>query len=263
MDSPNLKSILQDAVEGKIPPTQIELWPAVKRRLVASERISPKGELNMQPTIARKPVLGLAVLAALVLLFLLLATPIGQALAQSLLRFFTRAQSDAVPVTPITETTTYVFNLTVVEAEGQAGFDVLEPTWLPVDGSGVGILSLKGATLEPEHNIVRIFYRYNQGGDDLTDGLLLREERFQTAHDCELCGMVGASAAVESIQIGGVTGEYVEGVWKADNSGVWKWESDSYIKTLRWQINDIACEIQYFGLELEQADLIAIAGSIR
>jgi hypothetical protein len=198
---------------------------------------------------------------------LLIFSPQGRALAQGLLHFFTHATSDTVLVTPLPQTTTqdpgYVFNKVIAEVEQQAGFDVLEPNRLPVDPSGQQILSFEGASFEPEHNIVRIFYRYALGGDDITDGLVLREQRFQTVEDCELCGLVGASAAVETVQIGDVTGEYVEGVWKVDDSGAWNWVSDPYVKTLRWQIGDIAFEIQYFGLEVEKADLIAVAESMK
>ena len=42
----------------------------------------------------------LAVLAIVAALALLLATPQGQAWAQSVLRFFTRAESDTLPVQP-------------------------------------------------------------------------------------------------------------------------------------------------------------------
>ena len=209
-------------------------------------------------------VAGLALALAVILLVF---TPQGRVWAQEVVHFFTRTASDTLPVTPLPQTTVqdtgYVFNQAIVEVGQQAGFDVLEPAWLPVDSSGQQLLSFDGASIEEQKNIVRIFYRYSLGGDGLTDGLVLREQRFQVVHDCELCGMVGASAIVQSISIGDGTGEYVEGVWKADDNGEWKWTPDPYVRTLRWQKGDLALEIQYFGLEVEKADLIAIAESMK
>jgi hypothetical protein len=184
-----------------------------------------------------------------------------------LAHFFTRASGDSLPVTPLTQTPTqdpgYVFNGIIADVEQQAGFDVLEPAWLPVDASGGQILSLEGASIEPDTKIVRIFYRFTPGGDGMTDGLVVREQRFQTVEQCELCGMVGASAVVETVQVGDGTGEYVEGVWKADDTGEWKWTPDPYVRTLRFQKGDLALELQYFGLDVGKADLLRIAGSMK
>jgi hypothetical protein len=101
------------------------------------------------------------------------------------------------------------------------------------------------------------------GGEDITDGLVLREQRFEFVENCELCGMVGASAEIETAQIGDVLGEYIEGVWKADDSGVWKWTPDPYVRTLRWQNGDLALELQYFGLDVGRDELIEVAESMK
>jgi hypothetical protein len=217
--------------------------------------------------IARRRALAATGLTLMVTLALLAFTPQGRAWAQELLNYFTRAASDTVPITPLPQTTVqdpgYVFNQAIAEVAQQAGFDVLEPAWLPMDPSGQQLLSFDGASIEEQKNIVRIFYRYTLGGDGLTDGLVLREQRFQIVDDCELCGMVGASAIVQTVSIGDGTGEYVEGVWKADDNGEWKWTPDPYVRTLRWQKGDLALEIQYFGQEVEKADLLAIAESMK
>jgi len=186
--------------------------------------------------IARRRAYAVTGLTLMLAAALLIFSPQGRALAQEFLHFFTHATSDTVPVTPLPQTTTqdpgYVFNKAIAEVEQQTGFDVLEPNRLPVDPSGQQILSFEGASFEPEHNIVRIFYRYALGGDDITDGLLLREQRFQTVEDCELCGVVGASEKIETVPIGDTTGEYISGVWTLTDNGP-VWESTSYLKTLR------------------------------
>jgi hypothetical protein len=216
---------------------------------------------------ARRRISATISLAVLTLVVLVAATPQGRAWAQQIIHFFTRADSNSLPlqswqVTPITQNSTpdagFIFNQTVIEVEQQAGFNVLEPTLLP------DILTFDGASYGLEQNIVRIFYRDNQGGPDNTNGLVLRQESFQTADDCELCGVVGASAEVETVQIGSVTGEYVVGVWKLTDNGP-VWESDPYLQTMRWQANDMAFELVYMGTpdSITKADLIAIAESIK
>ena len=211
----------------------------------------------------------IAATIAIVILLLaaaFLLTPQGRAWAQSVFQFFSRAESDTLPLqpwqlTPIPETVTpdpgYTFNLSVAEAGHLAGFDVLEPAWLP------DILSFYGASFDPEHTIVRIGYSSNRFGD-MRNGLVLREELFQRIDDCDLCGVVGDSAAIETAQIDDVTGEYVVGVWKLTENGN-VWESDPYLQTLRWQVNGMAFELSYMGVpeDVTKADLIVIAESMK
>jgi hypothetical protein len=224
------------------------------------------------------------VVTGLTLMFaaaLLVFTPQGRAWAQEVLHFFSRAESDVLPLlpeqmtaiaryyeetsTPIVETVTpnpeagFVFNLSVAEAGQQAGFDVMVPTWVP------GILSFVGASYQPEHNIVRLFYQHNQY-PDIGNGLVLREERFKTIDDCKLCGVVGASEPIETVTIGGTTGEYITGVWIFTDKGP-VWESTPYLKTLRWQANGLAFELIYMGIPdvengVTKADMITIAESM-
>ena len=45
MDNKNIKSILQDALEERVPSAQIELWPAVKASLVTGKHpLTGQGE---------------------------------------------------------------------------------------------------------------------------------------------------------------------------------------------------------------------------
>lgn len=217
------------------------------------------------PTSLRHRLIVITAAAMVAFAALLVVTPQGRSLAQSALQFFTRAKSDTLPVqpfqlTPIPATTTpdpgYIFDKAIVEAGQEAGFDVHVPSYLPQ------FLSLDGASYEPDHNIVRIFYRYNQGASGLTDGLVLREQRFKITDECELCGLVGESSSVENVQIGDTIGEYIEGVWKLTDQGP-VWEPDPYVKTVRWRLGDMAYELQYFGQEIKKLDLISIAGSLR
>jgi hypothetical protein len=60
---------------------------------------------------------------------------------------------------------------------------------------------------------------------------------------------------IQTVQINGVPGQYVEGAWVGD------WEPIPSIKSLRWQMNGMAYEMAYIGDDITQADLIAIAES--
>lgn len=96
------------------------------------------------------------------------------------------------------------------------------------------------------------------------NGLVVREERFQTSDDCSLCGLVGASEKIEPVMIGNTPGEYIIGVWKLTDNGQ-VWEPDPYLKTLHWQAGGIAFELMFTGIpeEVTKGDMIAIATSIK
>jgi hypothetical protein len=159
------------------------------------------------------------------------------------------------------------FTLQIKEAESLAGFDVLEPAWIPE------VLSLFGAAFESEEwerkqNTVRIFYYFSSGkyGPGLeSNGIVLTQQPIHSMEDCEICDFVGADANVEEVQIGATTGEYVVGVWQADASGNWTWIHEPYLQTLRWQANGMAFELLYMGIpeEVTKTDLIAIAESMK
>src|SRR5512147_1892 len=96
MDRKKVQSILQDAVEHKIPSSQIDLLPNVKARLVAGT--NQQGE-KMNSTISR-PMrrIALATLTVGSLLAMALVTPQGRAFAQSVLQFFRRSESNVLPL---------------------------------------------------------------------------------------------------------------------------------------------------------------------
>lgn len=171
------------------------------------------------------------------------------------LRYFTRAERDTWSVETLVPgaDTGWDFNLSIAEAEQLAGFDVLEPIGMSK------FLNFQGAAFDPQRNIVRIRY---------VMGFVLHEEQFQFSEDCDGCGMVGASAVVETVQIGDVTGEYVVGVWEAiGDTGQWGWIATPYLQRLRWQSNGMAFELMYNPTHdpaaVTLADLIAIAESLR
>jgi hypothetical protein len=161
------------------------------------------------------------------------------------------------------------FTLDVNEVESLAGFDVLEPAWLPP------VLFFEGAAFEPREwdrpkNTVKISYYFSSeklGPGLASNGIVITQQPLDSLEGCTLgtgC-LVGAGAEVEPVQIGGLPGEYLIGVWQADNAGNWIWVHEPYLQRVRWQNRDMAFEILYMGPpeEITKTDLIAIAESMR
>lgn len=144
------------------------------------------------------------------------------------------------------------FPMSVKDAEAQAGFDVLEPQNLPQ-----GMLYL-GTSFDPVQKLVSLSYGYS--ADDRR--LLIKQQPVNSSEACELCGTVGATAAVESVQIGDLPGEYALGVWQLTDTGP-VWKDDPYLKTIRWQKDGTAFELIYMGMEAEKDELIPVAESLR
>ncbi len=290
------RSIFRDLTEQKAPKAEIDLWPSIESSLarVCSQTSEPtkrrKSKMNThQLPISRLRLVTATVLITIIAGALLFATPKGQAVAQNILHFFNRSESNQLPIQPSQLTTSpgasenpavdpasitdaelttspttpenravdpasiIDADLSIEEVQQQAGFDVYVPSWIPDD------LNFSAATFEPENKIVRIFYRLFD-----TNGLVLRQEQIPMTDACELCGKVGADAAIQEVSIAGVYGEYVEGVWKLTEKGA-VWEDDPYLKGMRWQEGGMAFEMLYMGPPdtLSKEDMIAIAESMK
>jgi hypothetical protein len=162
------------------------------------------------------------------------------------------------------------WNLSITEAEEQAGFKLILPAKLPE------ILSLSGALIEAKANYVSVFYL----GPN-TDGLTLNQQIAPNPKGCILCdffvgdinkvdkdtasyrAVVSPEAKIEKVQIGAVTGKYVEGNWRGTDCCGWEWVPEPYFKILRWWADGRAFELKYFGMDLEKADMIKIAESLK
>jgi hypothetical protein len=170
------------------------------------------------------------------------------------------ASDPQAKLTALAESILYA-NISLDEAKSLAGFNILDPaSWRSY---------LTSVSYDPLLHMVNINYQYL--------GASLSQQPAPEGVDCELCGfvvgdnkaldsgyprqIVSASATIETVQIGDVTGEYVEGVWSgAYNNGVWAWDS-SGSKRLRWRVNGVAYELD--GISLSKEEMIAIAESMR
>lgn len=160
------------------------------------------------------------------------------------------------------------YGQSVLQVEEEAGFNLSLPTLLPEK------LTFTGARFEKDLGTAVVFYSYSNA---MTNGLQVSQQPYLKTGDCALCGfqtgdhaelssyapgkLVSSDAKVETVNLGASIGEYVEGVWKGTDKG-WIWDSDPYLKRLRWQKDEMAYELSYFGMELTKEDLIIIAGNI-
>ena len=267
MKNDNLKTILTELADQAAPTSEINLWPALRDQLVASEWNLEKGKKIMKTPFAQKMFFRRAVLALLAIAIafaILLATSQGRAWAQSILQFFTRAESDTLPVQPfqLTPFPTHApentpegpFPLTVDEAQALAGYQVL----LPADTKGHNFY---GAEYDPVRAAVSI--NFSDPDIGFGNGLLITEQLLASPQDIiPLQGVVGASAPVEIVQVGDLSGEYVMGVWNLTDKGP-VWVAEPSLQTLRWKTDKMFLEIVYMGTKLSKDDLIAIAESMQ
>ena len=150
--------------------------------------------------------------------------------------------------------TTDPFPWNLEDVEAQAGFDVLEPEVLPRD------MMFLGSSLDPFAKTTFLSFGYSE----TERGILIQQQPVSSPETCDLCALIGASAEVETVQVRSTIGEYVIGVWKADDAGNWVWEYEPFLQRLRWQENGMAFEILYMGPpeQMTRDVLVAIAESM-
>jgi len=144
------------------------------------------------------------------------------------------------------------FSLTVNEAETQAGFDVLEPSYLP---SGY---TLEGVNYDPETQKVVMKYVSQQNESTL----FIYQQRGDLVHDPAM------QTFVTPVPIGNVEGEYIQGAWIYDSPDTttprWDRSADHY--SLSWQKGEIVYSIDFLGgetiLPIQLNGLLDIAESL-
>ena len=265
MDKKEIQSIIQEAVEKEIPASEIALWQTVKASLVEKQhQQGVKMNTNKSRGVSR---LAYATLAVAVLLTLAFLTPQGRAFAQQVFHFFTRADKDRYPLqewqkTPPAQTSSESpFKYSVQEAESLAGYDVLSPVDEP---SGMVFV---GASYDEKYHIAA--QAFGQSAEYIELSLWQQPlEYYQPCGDisqpCDnmLGGnLAGNSADIQTVQIGDLTGEYVEGVWNLTDNGP-VWEPTPFLKTLRWKNDTMIFEL-VGGIDQTRDDLVKLAESIR
>ncbi len=280
-----LQSVLVHLAEEAALPSEINLWPSIQVHLAARKPTSQhRGPIMNTHFVKNKryTVFVLVSLALLLALGVLLGLPQGRAWAQSLLRFFTRSQDRVALPTPqlvnLVGVTPGVANPTstpeaewhmlftgtcgdfldahcsVEQIRGMVNFPVKGLSTLP-EG-----FELIGATGGPE-NVVLVYQR-NQ---PYTSILLYQGPL--TGNEQPI--PVGESAAIEPVQIGSLTGEYVKGAYFSDagdlaatwdpswDSQLLRWEDQGYVYTL-----DVMGTPESKDFQLDKTDLVELAAGL-
>ncbi len=169
-----------------------------------------------------------------------------------------------------------IYPLSLAEAEEQAGFKLLTPASLPQS------LAFVGAKYDEERKVVELFYYYSQPNvPEATDGLLISQQAAPRGMDCDLCSfvrgtgleveqypagkLVSQDAIIETVQVGELPGQYLEGIgWVSrDETSGWQWESTPYVKRLRFQTDEVGLAFAFYGFGLEKSDILAIAENMK
>jgi hypothetical protein len=283
MNEKQLKRVMDHLAE-RLVPADVDLWPAIRERFKTSKPHSHfmKGDPSMNTKLARSRRLHLAsavlmaLLAAAVLLF---ATPQGRALAQGFLQFFSRAGSDSLPApteeplvwanqTPgvISPTLTPLPGpafagdcgnyptprCSVAQIRSKVNFTIKELGTVP-DG-----VYFTGATGGPD----KVYILYDTGNHQ---GFLVLWESPWTGSPAQTQWPVGASAVVETVQIGSISGEYVKGSFgmMAGDPTI-NWDPNQDTQTLHWVDNGVFIEMQSAGsaMPFDRDGFVALAETL-
>lgn len=214
----------------------------------------------------RRRYVGVSALAVLMLALIFAATPQGSALAQEILLFFTRTQSDSYysPVSDLTFEETTPFHeecgisihplCSVEQVRSKVDFEVKEPSALP-DG-----MYFEGATGGPD--FIELAYLHkdvDRMGGELSIGV----EAIGQPSDVGT-GIAAKSAPIERVQIGDLPGEYYTGMLFQDEYGNVTWQPDEPVSTLRWEDNGSTYTLIYYSKRhsLTKEDLVRVAESM-
>lgn len=285
MNQNKIRSILLNLAEQKAPSAQINLWPAIHSRVQMSQSSQSRGTImNPHSNSQRRQLKPAYILLAILLIgALFLVFPQGRALAQEILHFFKRGESNFMPgvtVTPIqwveqtpgeaaatitpqptesalpglafeSECGSYNNPHCSIEAIHKlVGFPVYALSELP-DG-----MNFSGATGSPEE-VYLLYETANQTG-----ALMISEVPFngdENIHPWE----VGADADIRSLQIGQLNLEYVKGSYNG-NSNPPIWNPDADVQMIRWVNQGILFNLTMIGVEplLDQNDLADLVATL-
>jgi hypothetical protein len=270
-----LNRILNDLAEREIP-AQGDPWLVIRARMEREQRPSkakddrnviPRRQLSDRTT---------AIVVTVTLLVAFLATPLGQALAAGIIRFFIPLSEDNLPAETLTTPAPLVLvdvdfknqaayptatdaagtcssqmslQCTLADAQGQAGFPLQQIGVLPED------LYFKSASIEGPR--VTALYECPSGCE-----IWLEQQKLDGG--IATLAPVGKEATVEQVQIRGVPGEYVRGTFFGDSG---TWDTNANVAFLRWQEGDILYTISLVlaqpggrpSLQLSSSSLAALA----
>jgi hypothetical protein len=258
MDAYTIQTILQNALEKHIPASEVNLWPAVQAEIEARESQESKQARVIK--FERVHSFAYLIMVLVALLIAAMMTPQGRSFAQSVLHFFTPAESTTFPLLPSQIITAELDAsataqapaplVSVAEAEAKAGFKAAELPFVPE-----GFIYL-GARLYGE--TISIEYQIQGGGGNL---ILQQSQGGYIQSDWD---KVPANEIVP-VKIGELDGEFAQGsfvVYPEETLATWNPEAP--ILRLRWVDEDIWFQLTKFGnveaIEyLDQERLVGLA----
>jgi hypothetical protein len=214
--------------------------------------------------VARRRIYGAALTLIAIMAVSLAATPQGRVLAQSVLQFFTRTESDSYyePVSDLTFEDTTPFHqecgipihptCSVEQIRSMVDFEVKQIGTPP---QGVHFI---GSTGGPD------FVELKYGYDRMIDGNLSVIVEAVGKPSAIGTGIAAKSAPVEQVQIGNLPAEYYTGVLFQDENGNVTWNPNDPTATLRWEDGDSTYTLTYYSTSfpLSRDELIAVAESM-
>lgn len=283
MNRDQMYSVLKNLTEDKAPASQINLLPAIQSRLQMSLSSQSKGIIMNKQTNSnsRRFTPAFIVLAIVLIGVIFFSLPEGRTMAQEIMHFFTRGESNVMPgptatpvkwveQTPGVSAPTFTpqsVNMVVAPFEASCGsyqephcsideirnlvkYPIFALTQLPGD------MFYAGATGGPD--FVRISYQ----SPDQSGYLDIREEPYTGAED-QLNWQLGADADIQNVQIGSVSGEYVKGSYDG-TFGTPTWNSDLDLQQLRWVNNGILFTFYMTGTNpsMDRTSLAALAETL-
>jgi hypothetical protein len=283
MKEQQLKHVMDNLAEGLVL-ADVDLWPAIRVRFETSKNRSHKGKNLMKKsfTLNRRMLVAFASALAVILFVVFLAvTPQGRAWAQEIIHFFTHAESDTQPLPTSTP---------LVWVQVTPGEPVPVPTILPVaafaadcgdfDSPKCSVEQIRSKVNFPVMELGTIpegmhFIGATGGPDGIavyyTYGLVIDERPWTDNSELQQ-QEIGASAVVDTVQIGDVSGEYVEGIFvlpmpqgdpfTTPTPGPINqiWDADAGVQTLLWVDNGVLFEMQSWILDKD--GLVALAAGL-
>lgn len=253
MKKEKINFILEKILTEDIPPESINLWPVIKNDLVVrmqphikqgDNKVKKSSRINQ-----RRGWLTSAAMLTLLLSVFLMATPQGRAFAQTILRFFSRSESNVAelpdlnaslvendsqsyqPESPaadeaVSECSSSIFpGCGMAQVQEKVNFSLMTPADLPEGTRYTGASLLENGAL----------MRYEG-----PDGIILLA---QTQPDpLEISTWtIARDAVVETTTINNLPAEFIQGGWAGlgiNEEGSLPWDAQLPTRTLRWKNND-------------------------
>lgn len=284
MNSEQLQQELEAITAEDILPGSIHLWHGVKQSLVAKGLLQTiQGENKMRKLNRKHPaigwVVGLSVTVVLLGVFFFV-TPQGKVLAQEIVSFFTRGESNQQTIDQIevslepqpTElvATPLISNVVVEEGCGTALSPRCSLEEIQVDTpytlSGFSSLpegmNFIGATTIPQG--VLLEYMWDYGTMFLIESSIDNDQLDSWT--------IGKDASIQSTTVNQYPAEFVQGSWSGlgRSSDVMVWDESIPSRTLRWQAEGIQYTLMYYPakrdgdpIEYEMDQLKALAETLQ